>query len=531
MKGSNKAIKNKSSNENSCKNTNSKKYSYNPYRYAAIYARQSIQNDSYSIPTQIDDCKKKIQNENLILYKVYEEKASGNISYLERKAFTNLLSDLYSGMFKTVVVVRMDRLSRRIDDFLRIKSIFKKHDVRVIYVNESELNIFDKSYMSKFIQNIIMSVSTFEPDNISMKTSIGKKNKRERGEYSHGRTVPYGLIYDKTKKHYYVNKEEAENIRKIFEIYNENIDKVGTKDKNGKKFTKTYLVELIKSEVNIEGRKVIQSLIEGIVQRPIYAGYILLNSEIKLIDMLEEENGKYKLNEDNLIDCTNLEGAKENPIIDKEFRKKVVVKKLTKDIKDKKEVSKYLFKKLLYCGNCSKRIVKYINYDEYICVNKCIQLTEDEIMKLLIPKLVKDSNDEHIKKKIDDKIGTIKVEITNKKKCFNNTEIEIKKLVEKFILDPNCKELREEIIKLNKRKESYKKELSNLGDILGKLINRKKNLDIFKFQMSELDDEDKKNLADKWEELHELISNMVQKVVIKKSSQDEHSIETFYTEE
>jgi len=84
------------------------------------------------------------------------------------------LNDMYAGMFKTVVVIRMDRLSRRIDDFMKIKNIFKAHDVNVIYVKEPQLNFNEENYISNFIQNMVMAVSTFEPDNIADRTSFCK---------------------------------------------------------------------------------------------------------------------------------------------------------------------------------------------------------------------------------------------------------------------------------------------------------------------------------------------------------------------
>lgn len=501
---------------------------YDPYRYAAIYARKSIKNSNYSLEYQIEVCSKKIKDENLILYKVYKEEVSGNKSYLERKEFVNLLNDLYAGMFKTVVVIRMDRLSRRIDDFLRIQSIFKKHEIRTIYVNESELNIFDKSYMSKFIRNIIMSVSTFEPDNISEKTKAGKQKKRERGEYSHGKYVPYGLEYIKENKSYIVNEDEAENIRKIFKIYYENIDKVGKKDNNGKTFTKNSLVKLIKEEIKIDNRNISQNFIESIIKRPIYAKKLPIDSNIKLKDMLyyDVKRNKYDLNEKDLIECTNINDA----IIDIDSWKKVVVKTLVKEIKGKREAPEYLFKKLLYCGICNKRLKKFIGNEYYTCNKGCTKLTQDEILKMLIPKLIHDCNNEDIKNKIKAEIKRLEKEINNKKKNIANTNAKIREKIHLLINNPNNKGLHDELKNLNEEKIACNKEISKLGRLLRELIYRYENLNIFKFEMSNIDDEDIKFFIERWRELHELLSNLVHKVVINKSNKNGYSIETIYTE-
>lgn len=501
---------------------------YDPCKYAAIYSRKSIKNSNYSLEYQIEVCKKKINDENLILHKVYQEEVSGNISYLERKEFKNLLNDLYAGMFKTVVVIRMDRLSRRIDDFLKIQSIFKKNDIRVIYVNECELNIFDKSYMSKFIQNIVMSVSTFEPDNIAAKTRAGKERKRQKGEYSHGKSVPYGLIYDQEKKSYTVDKEEAENIKKIFEIYYDNIDRVNKNDDNGKIFRKNDLINLIKEKVIINDRNITQLFIDSIIERPIYAKKMLINSNIKLKDMLyyDEKKKNFDISENNLIECTNINEA----IIDVDYWKKVVVEKLVKESKNKKEVPEYLFKKLLYCDICNKRLINFIGENQYTCRKGCTSLTQAEILKLLIPKLIYDSSNSDIKNKIEDKIKRLQNEINSKKRNISSINTKIREKVHLLINDPNNTGLYDELKELKNNKSAYNNKISKLGQILRELTYRYENLNVFKFEMSSIDDEDIKFLTERWRDLHELLSNLVYKVVIKKSNKNEYSIKTIYTE-
>ncbi|WP_427340448.1 hypothetical protein [Caloranaerobacter sp. DY30410] len=80
------------------------------------------------------------------------------------------------------------------------------------------------------------------------------------------------------------------------------------------------------------------------------------------------------------------------------------------------------------------------------------------------------------------------------------------------------------------KKIACDKEISKLGRLLRELIYRYENLNIFKFEMSNISDEDIKFFIERWRELHELLSNPVHKVVINKSSKNGYSIETIYTE-
>ncbi|WP_427340449.1 PD-(D/E)XK nuclease family protein [Caloranaerobacter sp. DY30410] len=172
------------------------------------------------------------------------------------------------------------------------------------------------------------------------------KKEKEYGQM--GLKLLNDLKYIKENKSYIVNEDEAENIRKIFKIYYENIDKVGKKDNNGKTFTKNSLVKLIKEEIKIDNRNISQNFIESIIKRPIYAKKLPIDSNIKLKDILyyDVKRNKYDLNEKDLIECTNINDA----IIDIDFWKKIVVKALVKEIKGKRKAPEYLFKKLLYCG-------------------------------------------------------------------------------------------------------------------------------------------------------------------------------------
>ncbi|MEJ8554839.1 recombinase family protein [Tepidibacter sp. Z1-5] len=242
---------------------------FNPYEYAAIYARTSIKAENNSISNQIYDCKLKLDDENIKLYNVYQDKISGKkIHFNQRPGFKQLLSDMEADMFKTLIVSRRDRLSRREDDSVRLKRLFKKSNVRVIYVNEFELNNSSQDYISNFIDNMMIAIGSLEPDKISEKTAAGRKYIREKGLYSSGRKCPYG--YTKSKKHVYIKHEDqAPIVRKIFNLYL----KVNSKEYNNKNYKMKNLLEEINKLDST--KKFVHNTIYSIIDRPLYANLML----------------------------------------------------------------------------------------------------------------------------------------------------------------------------------------------------------------------------------------------------------------
>ena len=80
----------------------------------AIYARQSVdKKDSISIESQIEFCQHEVRGQ---AYKEYPDKGySGKNT--DRPHFQEMLEDIQQGLIDTVVVYKLDRISRSILDF------------------------------------------------------------------------------------------------------------------------------------------------------------------------------------------------------------------------------------------------------------------------------------------------------------------------------------------------------------------------------------------------------------------------------
>ncbi|WP_053956037.1 recombinase family protein [Inediibacterium massiliense] len=268
-----------------------------PEHYAAIYARISGKNDSFSLDSQKETCTKFIEENNLLLYKVYEDKESARMKHFyDRKEFKKLLSDMETRMFKNLVLIRRDRLSRRVDDFMHLRRIFKKHNVKVFYAKEGNLNFDTSSYITNFLENILMSISTLEPEYIYQRTKGGRQNLRYKGTFQCG-NPPFAYNKVKGKKHdFEINSDESALVKRIFATYKNSIIKDGN-----------TLDALIENSNNNPIKKITKPFLKRIIQCPLYGGKIIIEEDDTTDDCViwDKSNGEYLLDEEKFMKCEN----------------------------------------------------------------------------------------------------------------------------------------------------------------------------------------------------------------------------------
>lgn len=440
----------------------------NPSNYAAIYARQSNPKQSNSIPSQIVKCKEVAVQNNLTVFKVYAERVGATEKYSEtRTEFTKLLEDAKLGYFKNLIVFRRDRLTRRMDDFIEIRNLLSKLGVKIIYSNEDEFQS-DGSYISNFVENVIMAVSVFEPNNTADRTKAGREKQREAGEYSPGGAIPYGLskVTDKNefpdrdsnnriKTYYKFDAYPFKVIKKVFEAFNSSD-------------IKEKLAIYPKILESISPCKIDEAEIKRIISKPIYAGLQTKNLDLKYSSFrLKDKDGQIlKICDDYFHGVTNILG--EVPINSrtwfKAVNKWIHLHYTTKTIgKPKKQRSSknYLLKGILYCEKCNHKI--YLSGKKYSCRSAgCISKPKNELDKEVLKELLKDiiksgRIEDSIDKKIDDLIA-IRKELS--KELVDNTSKQ-NALVERYIKDSKDKELKELINKNIKKEESLRSDLTN----------------------------------------------------------------------
>ncbi len=136
----------------------------------------------------------------------------GNI---DRPALALLLADIESGLVDSVVVYRMDRLTRSLLDFSKLLEVFDRHNVSFVSVTES----FDTATSAgRLMLHMILSFAQYEREVIADRTRDKICAARRRGKWTGGIPVlGYDIHPDGGK--ILVNQDEAPLVREIFKLY------------------------------------------------------------------------------------------------------------------------------------------------------------------------------------------------------------------------------------------------------------------------------------------------------------------------
>ncbi|MEG1946606.1 MAG: recombinase family protein [Lachnospiraceae bacterium] len=182
----------------------------------ACYVRVSTENqiENYSIDEQIDRLKAFCRAKDISIINFYTDGgySGGN---LNRPALQQMLSDIENNLIDTVIVYKLDRLSRSQKDTLTlIEDKFLVNNVDFISVNEN----FDTS--TAFGRAMIGVLSVFaqlEKDQITERFTMGRIGRAKSGYYHGGSIIPTG--YDYVGGKLIVNDYEALQVKILYERF------------------------------------------------------------------------------------------------------------------------------------------------------------------------------------------------------------------------------------------------------------------------------------------------------------------------
>ncbi len=100
---------------------------------------------------------------------------------IERPALQKLLADIAAGKIDSVIVYKVDRLSRSLLDFARIMEVLDKQGVSFVSVTQ-QLNT--NSPMGRLTLNVLLSFAQFEREIISERTRDKKSAARRKGMWT-----------------------------------------------------------------------------------------------------------------------------------------------------------------------------------------------------------------------------------------------------------------------------------------------------------------------------------------------------------
>src|SRR5258707_11339187 len=138
--------------------------------------------------------------------------SGGNV---DRPALHRLLADIEAGKIDTVVLYKVDRLSRSLLDFSRLVETFEKHRISFVSVTQ-QFNT--ATSMGRLMLNVLLSFAQFEREIISERTRDEIAAARRKGKWVGGHPV-LGYDVDPQRFKLLVNEDEAARVRAIFTLF------------------------------------------------------------------------------------------------------------------------------------------------------------------------------------------------------------------------------------------------------------------------------------------------------------------------
>lgn len=191
-----------------------------PLVRCAVYARLSSNEDpgqSFgSIEAQTQACVAYITSQRGMGWQAMERHyADTDISgtVLQRPGLQRLMTDIEAGKVAMVVVHKLDRLSRSVQDFTQLMAFFDQHQVALVSVTQ---HLNSQNSMGRLAINTLMSFAEFEHDLISERRRDKMAATRRKGLWV-GSVPPLGYVQQGQRL--VVEPNEAKQVQQIFERF------------------------------------------------------------------------------------------------------------------------------------------------------------------------------------------------------------------------------------------------------------------------------------------------------------------------
>ena len=233
----------------------------------AIYCRVSTDEQAefgYSIDEQKRLLEEWCKANDYIIYKCYSDRGISGKNIKDRPALKELLSDAKEGKFDMVISWKINRVSRKLEDVLKIVSLLEKNNITFKSYSEP----FETDTPAGRMQFQMMAlIGEFERGTIAQNVKMGMIAKAKSGNWCGGRVLGYDIVPNnspeeekKGKNKLDINEKEAEIVRFIFNEYSKGkgykaitnqINKLGYKTKKGNNFSVGSIRDILTNPVYI----------------------------------------------------------------------------------------------------------------------------------------------------------------------------------------------------------------------------------------------------------------------------------------
>lgn len=424
---------------------------------AVVYARVSSTDERQSYDRQIDELERFSEYKNLKVVKIFAEKISGFKKGLdEREAFSEMIAYVNKENIKHILVSELSRISRRYIDTINFINDCCKKDIN-IHIKKEGLSTLNEdgteNSMVQMLTGMLSSIAEQEAKTLSFRIKSGKEfAARSGGDFN---KKIYG--YDSVNGRPVINEEQAELVRKIFEMYLQGI---------GSRSISNYLNE------NYETKKWTGASVHSIVRNSFFCG-----------------KRKYK---DLIIDVPAIVSEEDFNKVQEFINSR---KRFAKKSKHPNPFASFIKCK---CGaNMTQVIIPSNNLNLYKCSVKCgvksinREFLIDEV-RIIAEKNAKLSKEVDTRERLGKKIESNEADIIVHERKIMKLNNQIDRNYEMYLNDEVDKKeylkykgkYGEEITKLNTTIKELKKSIRGLKNTLqNDIINYSKDLSVFKSQL------------------------------------------------
>ncbi len=365
-------------------------------KIAGLYIRVSTEDqarEGFSLPEQEKRLRTMCEFKGYEVYDIYKDAGISAKTGNKRPEFERLLQDIKDKKVNTIVVLKLDRLTRSVSDWEKILTFLDENDAYLDCAND-DINTTNAN--GKMISRILASVSQQEIERTSERTKIGLTGAIKVGHIPH--QAPLGYKHeDKKLVIDYATKDVA--IR-IFNMYHDGL--------SYKKISNILNEEQVLGKTNWR-----DSTIVHILENPIYKG-----------DFIHGKRTKKPTYYEDVVE----------PLVTKEYWEECQVQQ-KKNSRSYQRTLNYLFLQKLKCPKCGRILggkattKKNGNSYYYYYCNDCkinikehsIEVEFDEFMDSIVEydSIVNQYFLPMIKQKIENPKDELLKEIKNQKDKFS----------------------------------------------------------------------------------------------------------------
>ncbi len=186
----------------------------------AVYTRKSseegLEQNFNSLHAQREACEAYVlsqKHEGWVLVPTANDDGGFSGGSMERPGLKALLADVEAGLIDTVVVYKVDRLTRSLADFAKMVERFDARSVSFVSVTQA-FNI--TTSMGRLTLNVLLSFAQFEREVTGERIRDKIAASKAKGMWMGG-MVPLG--YDVVDRALIINPAEADQVRTLFDLY------------------------------------------------------------------------------------------------------------------------------------------------------------------------------------------------------------------------------------------------------------------------------------------------------------------------